>query len=151
MEINLNKNNQLNCNPSDSLFANTVSNLLELSESYKKKIISIDSIDTDMVNSLGNDCQAILLTKFNNSGNDLLDETEYPNVFIGQFSGQFIDVMMLLQELCQISWHLDTYPTLELIDNGVRQKDKEYFYKNLSLLKNKLRLLENHIKKTESV
>jgi len=148
MEIYLNKNNQLDCNPSDSLFAKAVSILLELAESYKNKIISIDSINTDMVTSLGNVCQSILLTKFNNSKNDLLDETEYPNIFIGEYSSQFIDVMMLLQELCQISWHLDTYPTLELIDKGIRQKDKEYFYSTLSFLHKQLHLLQDKIQKS---
>lgn len=147
MEIHLNKNNQLNCDTSDISFANAISGLLELTESYKKEIVSLDSIDTEKVNSLGNDCQAILLTKFNNSKNDFLDESEYPNIFIGQYSEHFIEIMMLLQELCQISWNLDTYPTLELIDNGVNQKDKEYFYSTLTFLNNKLHILQDNIQK----
>lgn len=150
MEIYLNKDNQLSCSSNDPFFSKTVSELLELTESYKKEIVSIDSIDTDMVTSLGNECQAILLTKFDNSRNDFLDETEYPKIFIGEYAKQFIEVMKLLQELCQISWNLDTYPSLELIDDGVNQKDKEYFYSTLTFLHKQLYILRDKTQKTES-
>jgi hypothetical protein len=147
MEIYLNKNNQLNCDSDDLLFSKTVAGLLELTDSFKNNIVSVESINTDMVTSFGDICNSLLLTKYNNNKNDLYSESAYPNIFIGKHSEKFIEVMMLLQELCQLSWHLDTYPTLELWDKGVRQKDKEYFYKMLNLLHNKLLILDDKIQK----
>ena len=150
MKIYLDKNNRLNCVSSDTLFVNNITGLLKISGPYSKYIQSIDTIDVDTIMSLGNICRTILLTKFNHSINDLFDETSYPEIFIGTYSENFIEIMSLIRKLWQLSSHLDTYPTLELVDKGVRPKDKKYFIEILKLLLNKLLLLKNKIQKTES-
>jgi len=151
MKIYLDKNNQLNCIPSDTLFKNNVANLLKISSPYTKYIQSVDTINVDTIVSLGNICRTILLTKFNDSTNDLFDETSYPKIFVGTYSENFVEIMKLIQKLWQLSSHLDTYPTLELVDKGVRPKDKEYFTKTLKPLRNRLLLLENKVQKNREL
>lgn len=147
MKILLDRNFQLNCVLSDSLFISNISNLLEFIDPFVKKVSSIGTINAELITSLGDSCLSILKTRTDENKSDLLDELNYSKIFVGEYSEKFIEIMSLIQDLNQQSWHLDTYPTLELFDQGVRKNDQDKFKKSLSLLNNKLLLLDDKIKK----
>lgn len=150
MPLNIPINSKFDCSQNNPIFIENIDYLNDLIKPYIDTITSIDQVEENIITSLGDNCLAISKTKIDSNNGDLFDETNYKNIFTGEYSDLFIEILCLIQKFWQLSSHLDTYPTIELADNGVRQKDKEYFYKNLYLLNNKLRLLKNHIKKTES-
>ena len=149
MIIELDKNHRLHCSPTDPLFQRNIDRLSDRVTNFWDKQFKDNKDTTDLVESVGNECQKILLTERGSNG-DLFSEESYTEIFFGEEAGRFIEILIILQELWKLSSKLDTYSTLELIDEGIRDTDKQYFYRNIELLKNKLRLLENKNKKSES-
>ena len=149
MIIELDKNHRLHCSPADPLFQRNIDRLSDRVTNFWDKQFIDNKDTTDLVESVGNECQKILLTERGSNG-DLFSEESYTEIFFGEEAGRFIEILIILQELWKLSSKLNTYSTLELIDEGIRDTDKQYFYRNIELLKNKLRLLENKNKKSES-
>ena len=144
-------NQQLNCSDTDSVFLQDLNYLLELTGNNLKKISSLDAITVETFSTLGKECDSIILTRISDDQHEsLLDEDDYPKLFIGKYSEKFIEAMHLVHVISQLNWGLDTYSTLELWDNGIKLKDKEYFLKTLNLLHNKLLLIEHSIKTTKN-
>jgi hypothetical protein len=135
-------NKKLTCDHSDTIFLENVAYLLNLTELYLKKIESLESITVDLVTELGKITFYLSQTKTDDSKSNLLDISDYPNLFIGEHADKFIEIMKLVQEIWQFSDYLDSYSTLELWDSGIKVRDKEHFLKILKLLHNKLLILK---------
>ena len=142
-------NNQLKCSAQDELFRQDIAYLLDLTGKYLVRIKSGVPIDIEMITSLGNSCLDISKTITNDRKNDLFDQNKYKDYFVGQHSEKFIEIMKLVQDLWHTSSELDTYPTLELLDKGVRPGHREHFQRTLELLHNKLLIIDQAIKNRE--
>lgn len=149
MEIILDKNNQLSCELKDPIFSKNITGLLKITDSNIKNLGSLDAIDQEVITSIGTIFQEILLKKINGSDKDLLDETSYKDIFIGTYSQEFTEILLLIKEICEYSWNLDSYSTLEIWDKGVKQEDKQNFYSSFSFLNKKLQSINEAIKNRE--
>lgn len=149
MEFTIPKNKQFECSSSNPLFVGNIVVLLKTTEIYLSNMKEENNVSVNTVSKFGDFCQYILNINIDNDRGDLNDDSIYKNIFIGEHSEKFIEVLKLVQILSRLSWKLDTYPTLELIDNGVRKADQLDFSNSINLLHNKLLLLEKATKNRE--
>ncbi|MFA5025875.1 MAG: hypothetical protein WC503_05205 [Candidatus Shapirobacteria bacterium] len=151
MLFELSPDRQLVCEISDIFFKNNVKYLLDLSTKFLDKIPNIDSIDSDLLDNLADECWDISKIRTDLSAySDLSDEDNYFNVFIGQYSQNFIQIMMDIQLLWQVRENLDTYTGFSMsreYTGGVSPSDKKHFYTTLKDMYNKLKILNHLIQK----
>ncbi len=120
----------IKCDLDNSEYVMMIRYLLDFINSELEKIDSINTISVDQINEAGSACQTILLSKFDKEC-VFLDSDKYSEKFIGTYAQETSDLFKTLQDICQLSWSFDAYPTLELIDFGVRQDDAQNFYSYL--------------------
>lgn len=151
MPFQLDSNHRLNCEVFDPIFQSDIKYLLDLSTEYLNKITDVDSINLNMLADLGDECYHLSMMKTDTS--DLMDEESYSNIFTGQYSTHFIQIMLLIQLIWQLEWSTDTYAPFSegrSYLGGVSPRDKEYFFQYLKDLHNKLLIIDHSIKKYES-
>lgn len=126
------------CDNSNPEFVSMITSIDRFAKNTLDQIHSLDDVTEDLVTTVSDQVQELLITK-TDSDLDYLDDTKYPDIFSGPLSQITIDIFQTLQDICQIGWNLDSYSTLELADAGVNQEDKQNFLANLQYLHNQIK------------